>query len=61
MNSSGMRWAGRVALMGEMRSLCKILAAKRQGKMPVGRPKRIWKDNIKMDLQGVGMEGCGLD
>ena len=53
-----MRWAGRVALMGEGRGMHRVLVGKSERKRPLGRPKRRWEDNIKMDLQEVG-EGCG--
>ena len=36
----------------------KVLVGKPEGKRPLGRPRRRWEDNIKMDLQEVGM-GCG--
>jgi len=53
--SRRMRWAGHVACMGEERSVCRVLLGKREGR-PLGRPKRRWVDNIRMDLQEVG---CG--
>jgi hypothetical protein len=40
--------------MGETRIAYKILIKKPEGKRPVGIPRRIWEDNIKMDLRGVG-------
>jgi hypothetical protein len=46
-----MRWAGHVARMGEKRNACMILAGKSEGKRPLGRPRRRWVDNIKMDLR----------
>jgi len=48
--SRGMRWAGRVARMGERRVLYRVLVEKPEGKRPLGRPRRRWEDNIKMDL-----------
>jgi len=42
--------------MGEWRGVYGVLVGKPEGKRPVGRPKRRWEDNIKMDLQEVG---CG--
>ena len=48
-----MRWAGNVARMWESR----VLVGKREGKRPLGRPRRKWEDNIKMDLQEVGYGG----
>ena len=51
-----MRWAGHVARMGEERGTYKVLVGKPEGKTPLGRPRRRWVDNIRMDLQEVG---CG--
>ena len=51
-----MRWAGYVARMGEERGVCRVLVGKPEGKRPLGRPRRRWVDNIRMDLQEVG---CG--
>jgi len=45
-----------VANMEEGRSVHRVLVGKPEGKRPLGRPRRRWEDNIKMDLQGVG--GC---
>jgi hypothetical protein len=44
--------------MGEERGVHRVLMGKPEGKRPLGRPRRRWTDNIKMDLQEVG-EGCG--
>ena len=52
-----MRWAGRVAHMGERRGVYRVLVGKPEGKRPLGRPRRRWEDNIKMDLQGIGCGG----
>jgi len=46
------------AHMGEWRVVHRVLVGKPEGKRPMGRPRRRWEDNIKMDLQEVG-EGCG--
>ena len=51
--SRRMRWAGLVARMGERRGLHRVLVGKPEGKSPLGRPRRRWVDNIKMDLQEV--------
>jgi len=48
-----MRWAGLVAHTGERRGAYRILV-KPEEKKPLGRPKRRWEDNIKMNLQEVG-------
>jgi hypothetical protein len=55
--SRRMRWAGQVAGMGEGKGVCKVLMAKPEGDRPLGRPRRRWEDNIKMDLQEVGCGG----
>jgi hypothetical protein len=47
--SKRMRWAGYVARMGEKRNAYRILAGKLEGKRPLGRPRRRWEDNIRMD------------
>ena len=49
--SRRMRWAGRVARMGEGRGVYRVLVGKPEGKRPLGRPRRRWEDNIRMDLQ----------
>ena len=54
--SRRMRWAGHVARMGEERGVYRVLVGKPEGKRPLGRPRRRWVDNIRMDLQEVG---CG--
>ena len=56
--STRLRWAGHVARMEEGRGVHKVLVGKLEGKKPLGRPRRRWKDNIKMDLEEVG-RGCG--
>jgi hypothetical protein len=48
-NSNRMRWAGHVAQMGEKRNVYRSLVGKPEGKRPLGRPRRRWIDNIKMD------------
>jgi hypothetical protein len=40
--------------MGEKTGACRILVARSEGRRPLGRPRRRWKDNIKMDLEEVG-------
>ena len=52
--SGRMRWAGHVARMGEGRGVHRVLVGKPEGKRPLGRPRRRWEDNIKMDLQEMG-------
>jgi hypothetical protein len=48
-----MRWAGHVACMGEGRGALMILVGRPEGRRPLGRPRRRWEDNIKMDPQEV--------
>jgi hypothetical protein len=48
--SRRMRWAGHVARMGDKRNVYRLLVGKPEGKRPLGRPRRRWVDNIKMDL-----------
>jgi len=45
-----MRWTGHVARMGQGRGVYRVLVGKPEGKRPLGRPRRRWEDNIKMDL-----------
>jgi len=52
--SRRMRWAGHVARTGEERGAYRVLVGKSEGKRPIGRPRRRWVDNIRMDLQEVG-------
>ena len=51
-----MRWAGHVARIGEESGVYRVLVEKPEGRRPLGRPRRRWVDNIRMDLQEVG---CG--
>ena len=46
-----------MALMGEERGVYRVLVGKPEGKRPLGRPRRRWADNIRMDLQEMG---CGF-
>ena len=54
--SRRMRWAGHVARMGEKKGVYRVLVGKPEEKRPLGRPRRRWVDNIRMDLQEMG---CG--
>jgi len=51
-----MGWAGHVECMGEERGLYRVLLGKPEGRRPLGKPRRRWVDNIRIDLQEVG---CG--
>jgi hypothetical protein len=44
--------------MGEKRNECRLLVGKPEGRRPLGRPKRRWMDNIKMDLLEIGWVGA---
>jgi hypothetical protein len=48
------RWLRHVARMGAKRNAYMILVGKPEGKRPLGRPRRRWVDNIKMDLTEIG-------
>jgi len=48
-----MRWAGHVARMGESRGVYRVLVRKSEGKRQLGRTRRRWEDNTRMDLQEV--------
>ena len=54
--SRRMKWVGNVARMGEGRGVYRVLLGKTEGRIPMGRRRRRWVDNIRMDLQEVG---CG--
>ena len=49
--SRRMRWAGHVARMGERRGVYRVLVGKPEGRSLLGRPRRRWEDNIRMDLR----------
>jgi hypothetical protein len=49
-----MRWAGHVARLGEKSNTYKLLVGKPEGKRPLGRPRRRWVNNIRMDFGDVG-------
>ena len=52
-----MRWTEHVACMGESRGVYRVFVGKPEGKRPLGRPRRRWEDNIKMNLQEVACGG----
>jgi hypothetical protein len=52
--SRRLRWAGHVARMVEERGAYRILVGRPEGRRPLGRPRRRWEDNIKMDIREVG-------
>jgi hypothetical protein len=55
--SRRMRWAGHVARLGEKRNAYRLLVGKPEKKRPLGRPRRRWVDNIKIDLREIGRGG----
>jgi hypothetical protein len=54
MKARRLRWAGHVARKGERRGTYRALVGKPEGMRPLGRPRRRWEDNIKIDLREVG-------
>jgi hypothetical protein len=46
-----------VAPMGEGRGVYRVLVGRPEGKRPLGRPRRRWEDNIKLDLSELGTDG----
>jgi hypothetical protein len=55
---SKMRWAGQVARMGAGRGVYRVLVGRPAGKRPLGRLRRRWEDNIKLDLRETGIDGA---
>jgi hypothetical protein len=53
--SRRMRWAGYVARVGEERNMYKFLMRKPEGKRPLGRPRRRWQDELRMDVGEIGL------
>jgi hypothetical protein len=56
--SRRMRWAGHEARMGEGTCVYRVLVGKSEGKRPLGRPRRRWEDNIKIDLRKIVIDGA---
>jgi hypothetical protein len=54
--SRKLRWAGHLARMEEGRSASKILTGKPTGKRHLGKPRRRWEDNIRVDLEEIGIK-----
>jgi hypothetical protein len=62
--SRNMKWVGNVARMGEKRNVCRLLVGKPEERIPLGRPRRRWINNIKAELLEMGLSGAdwiGLD
>jgi hypothetical protein len=56
--SRRMRWAGNVARLGQGRGDYRVLIGRPESERPLGRPKRRWEDNIKLDLREIGIDGA---
>ncbi|KDR21362.1 hypothetical protein L798_03138, partial [Zootermopsis nevadensis] len=54
--SRRMRWAGHVAGMDGTKGVHRVLVGKPEGKRPLGRPRRRWKNNVRRDLWEIGVE-----
>jgi hypothetical protein len=57
MKSRRMRWTGHILCMIAKRNAYRVLVGKPEGKGPLGRPRHMWEDNIKMDLREMGWGG----
>jgi len=55
--SRKLRWVGHIARMRDRRVAYRVLVGKREGRRPLGRPRRRWEADTKMDLQAVGWHG----
>jgi hypothetical protein len=55
--SRRMRWAGHITHMEEGKGVYRVLVGRLESKRPLGRPRRRWEDNIKMDLREIGIDG----
>ena len=52
--SRGMSWAGYVVHVWKKRNVCRVLVGKPEEERPLGRPHRMWEDNIKIDFKEIG-------
>jgi hypothetical protein len=55
--SGRIRWAGHVARMGEGRGVYRVLVGRPEVRRPLGRPRRRWEDDIKLDIREMGIDG----
>jgi hypothetical protein len=55
--SRKMRWAGHIARIGRKKNAYRLLVGNPEGKRPLGRPRREWVGNVKMDLREIGWGG----
>jgi hypothetical protein len=53
-----MSWVGHVVRMGEGKNVYRVLVGRPEGKRPLGRPRRMWKENINMDPREIGIDGA---
>jgi hypothetical protein len=51
-------WAAHIVRMGEGRGIYEVFVGRSEGTRPLGRPRRRWEDNIKMDLREMGIDGA---
>jgi hypothetical protein len=51
-----MRWAGHVARRAREEVVYRVLVGRLEGKIPLGRPRLMWEDDIKMDLMEIGID-----
>jgi hypothetical protein len=56
--SRRMKWTGHVARMGEGRGVYRVLVGRPEGQKPLGRFKRRWENNIKLDLREIEIDGA---
>jgi hypothetical protein len=56
--SRRIRWTGHVAHVGEGRGVYRVLIGTPEGKRPLGRSRRRWEDDIKMDFRETGIDGA---
>jgi hypothetical protein len=56
--SRRMSWAGHMTCMGEGRGIYRVLVGRPEDKRPLGRSRRRWEDNIKLDLREIGIDGA---
>jgi hypothetical protein len=54
---SRLRWVGHVVRMGEGKGVYRVVVGRPKCKRPLGRPRRRWEDNIKLDLREIGIDG----
>jgi hypothetical protein len=57
-NSRRMRWAGHVACIGEGKGVYRFLVERPEGKRPLGRHRRKWEDNIRIEVRETGIDGA---